>query len=341
MHMLTSFPGYEEEPPPENYYASNYRDDNYTPSPPQASGGFYYPENNQFPPPPTGNAYTQQTTTTTTHGPQEPPIPPYNPADYAHQSTADAYAYPARGDHVSRELPVYEAPSIPTNGVPYFPPPPTDEHEGALHFHTSPSFHSPRPTNIHVALNSDSALIFTPLSSPEAPHNKSVNFAPLSPSSSRRLARIHDNQQEIFDKPKRAQTYQPPVPEWDDNVYDDPSSPPPPPPLETSRRHHHRRKRRNSDPSSDRPYESRRHRHRQRNPSRSPSPAGSDETVILPDRFDRDGRPVNGTRGGGRETEMVERIVHDFGDVVDGRKSWRDLLAGFMAEAGAGDKRHR
>lgn len=37
---------------------------------------------------------------------------------------------------------------------------------------------------------------------------------------------------------------------------------------------------------------------------------------------------------GGSETEMVERVVRDFGDVVEGRKSWKDLLAGFIGEAG-------
>jgi hypothetical protein len=41
---------------------------------------------------------------------------------------------------------------------------------------------------------------------------------------------------------------------------------------------------------------------------------------------------------------MVERIARDFSDVVDGRKSWKDLLRGFFDEAsgsGNGDDRER
>lgn len=68
---------------------------------------------------------------------------------------------------------------------------------------------------------------------------------------------------------------------------------------------------------------------------------------MLPDRFDEDGRPIERSRGrggvrekergGGGQTEMVERIARDFGDVVDGRKSWRDLLGGLMeGVSGAG-----
>jgi len=163
--------------------------------------------------------------------------------------------------------------------------------------------------------------------------NKSVNFAPLSPTSSRRLAKIHHDHQDTppYDPPQRAQQYQPPEANWDDNVYDDPSSASP----DTSRPHRRRRRRRNSDPSSNRPNQPSKHRRRQRNPSRSPSPTSSDETVVLPDRFDRDGRPLDRSRGGGGgggQAEMVERIVHDVGDVVEGRKSWRDLLAGFISE---------
>ena len=167
--------------------------------------------------------------------------------------------------------------------------------------------------------------------------NKSVNFAPLFPSSSRRLAKIHQDHEDPppYDPLRRAQTYQPPEPEWDDNVYDDPSSASP----DTSRQHRRRRRRRNSDPSSNRPNQPSKHRRRQRNPSRSPSPASSDETIVLPDRFDRDARPLDRSRGpldrsrgGGGQTEMVERIMHDVGDVVEGRKTWRDLLAGFMDE---------
>lgn len=33
---------------------------------------------------------------------------------------------------------------------------------------------------------------------------------------------------------------------------------------------------------------------------------------------------------------MIEKIMHDFGDVVDGRKSWKDLLGGLMEGGGLG-----
>jgi len=132
--------------------------------------------------------------------------------------------------------------------------------------------------------------------------------------------------------------YKPPEPEWDDNVYDDPSSASPEESRDKRKRHkHRRRRRRNSDPSSDRPNQPSKQRRRERHASRSPSPESSDEVEVLPDRFDRDGRPLDRSRGaGGGQKEMVERIVHDFGDVVDGRKSWRDLLSGFMSEAAGG-----
>jgi len=142
---------------------------------------------------------------------------------------------------------------------------------------------------------------------------------------------------------------------------------------------HRRRRRRNSDPSSDRPNQPSKHRKRYRNASRSPSPSDDDsgEVEVLPDRFDKDGRPLDrygnvwqsggsgsgwrtssfrskggrvrggmasyrtdrdGDRdGGARSSEMVERVVRDVGDVVEGRKSWKDLLAGFVEQAsGAG-----
>jgi hypothetical protein len=122
---------------------------------------------------------------------------------------------------------------------------------------------------------------------------------------------------------------------------------------------HRRRSRRNSDPSANRPTNLTRHRRRHRNSSRSPSPdAASDDTSIdeaLPDRFDAEGRPLQpGADGypfprmlpfatsfslGGdsrRQPEMieqVERLAHNFEDVLEGRQSWRGLLRGFLEDA--------
>lgn len=84
--------------------------------------------------------------------------------------------------------------------------------------------------------------------------------------------------------------------------------------------------------------------------------SSSEETVVLPDRFDEEGRLIersrsgggrgrgrerggsrsDGARGGG-QTEMVERLVADFGDVIEGRKSWKDMLRDVVVSAqGAG-----
>jgi hypothetical protein len=198
-----------------------------------------------------------------------------------------------------------------------------------------------------------SSRSISPLSPQEdsRPHNKSVMFAPLSPTSSRRLDRIHAAKSDPT-PPTSARTYLPPNDYADDMVYDDPSRDDP----ERERRQHHhhhsrdrdsddegigrkrrRRRRRNSDPSSDRPNQPSKHRRRNKNASRSPSPAPSSDIEELPPRFDKQGRPLDGTRSaGGGQGEMVEKIMHDFGDVVDGRKSWKDMLGGLMQGGGLG-----
>lgn len=100
---------------------------------------------------------------------------------------------------------------------------------------------------------------------------------------------------------------------------------------------------------SDRPHaavRSRRRRHHGRPSSRDDSPVihSDDSSVeVLPDRFDKDGRPLDrygnifSRSGGGKESEMVEKIVRDFGDVVDGRKTWKDMLKEVMTDASAGN----
>lgn len=102
------------------------------------------------------------------------------------------------------------------------------------------------------------------------------------------------------------------------------------------------RHRRNSDPSSDRPTLSR-HRSSSHSPTRESG--NDDEVEVLPDRFDSDGRPLDRARGG--ESEIVERIARDVGEVLEGRASWRDLLMGVLddasgvaAGAGAGGNHH-
>lgn len=188
-------------------------------------------------------------------------------------------------------------------------------------------------------------------------------FAPLSPTSSRRLERIHQDHPHNHNSdhdldvkpPRRAQTYDPELKYQDDMVYDDPSSP-----DEPRRRHRRRRRRRNSDPSSNRPTRSRRRDAH----TRSPSPSSSD-IEELPPRFDRDGRPIDGSRSGGGgfgggglgdilsglggsgdgegKQEMVEKVVRTFGDVVDGRTSWREMVGTLLggADLSGGERRRR
>lgn len=74
--------------------------------------------------------------------------------------------------------------------------------------------------------------------------------------------------------------------------------------------------------------------------SRSPSPS-SDETEVLPDRFDERGRPVDSRRGrsaGGEAgpQEMIEKFVGQVGDVLDGRQSFKALLTGLFDDINGG-----
>lgn len=108
-------------------------------------------------------------------------------------------------------------------------------------------------------------------------------------------------------------------------VYDDPSTPISP--IHNRRR----RRRRNSDPSSNRPNSPTQHRRRRKNASRSPSPSSS-EVEVLPDRFDKNGRPIRRQIEEGPPSEMAERIAMSFEDVVGGKKSWKDLLSDVIGE---------
>lgn len=176
-------------------------------------------------------------------------------------------------------------------------------------------------------------------------------FAPLSPTSTRRLDKIHKDAESNPDTIHN-HVHVNPEPELE--------------PLQRQTSHKRRRRtRRNSDPSSDRPHTSSKHqrrRHRSRSPKASrsrdasppPNSSDSSDVEILPDRFDQDGRPLDrfGNRfagssssggglrdligdrgGGGRQSEMVEKIVRDVGDVVEGKKTWKDLLIGVVSAA--------
>jgi hypothetical protein len=56
------------------------------------------------------------------------------------------------------------------------------------------------------------------------------------------------------------------------------------------------------------------------------------------DRYgNRFGGRSRGLGGGGEQSEMVEKIVRDVGDIVDGRKTWKDLLKGVIADVEAAE----
>jgi hypothetical protein len=156
-------------------------------------------------------------------------------------------------------------------------------------------------------------------------------FAPLSPTSSHRLGRIHAAKAQSSPEPSLALLPSTPT---DDSVYDDPSHR-----HHSGRRH---RSRRDSAPSSDRPNKPSKHRRRNRNLSRRPSPASSSESIEdLPPRFDQHGRALEGSRGvggsggSGGQGEMVEKIVHSFSAALDGQKTWKALLSGLVQGATA------
>jgi hypothetical protein len=127
-------PGYEEESPAENYYSRDY--DDYSPSPPHASGGSYFPQNNEFPPPPVNPTGFTHHANQSSPNVAQPPIPPYNPADYANQPPPphDGFGYPPeapRGDNVSPNNQYHNPaqPPVPpptATSAPYFPPPPQE-----------------------------------------------------------------------------------------------------------------------------------------------------------------------------------------------------------------------
>jgi hypothetical protein len=207
----------------------------------------------------------------------------------------------------------------------------------------------------------------TSLDSPPGPH-KSVVFIPLSPQSSKTLARHHQQQEE-----HRADDTERDVSSTSESesATDERQVTQRPP---THRRH-------SSDPSSDRPALQRHRRARSWD-----SDSGSDDVEILPDRFDAQGRPVNergrpvlrdqwtsrsGTFGfrprggpsrtgtgdwdvrggwgvGGTDPEVVERIVTDVQGVLSGHGGWasllRDVVGGLQGQiqaSGSGQEQQR
>jgi hypothetical protein len=196
------------------------------------------------------------------------------------------------------------------------------------------------------------------LESPGAPA-KSVVFIPLSPQSSRTLARHRQEQEKRAAEGEEAgQAKEDEMPVLSDQQ------------LASIRPSLFRR--RSSDPSSNRPIIQRRRARGNNNPL---SDADSD-VEILPDRFDSQGRPIGRSRGdgaawnerhgtfdfyprnrgdkdwgmtgawsvGGTDSESVEKIVRDVEGVLQGKSgSWggliRDVLGSGLAGLSGGRER--
>ncbi|KAH8820845.1 hypothetical protein F5884DRAFT_62436 [Xylogone sp. PMI_703] len=160
-------------------------------------------------------------------------------------------------------------------------------------------------------------------------------FAPLSPTSSRSLAKIHEDHG------------RPPPEKTEPSPPSSRESSPERPHRHHHHHHHRRRRRRNSEPPSNRPTVRRSRRHR-RDSSSSPSPTrrdreeeSSSDVEVLPDRFDEDGRPLDSPTYGRRSRstgpargsdDMVQKIARSFTDVMDGKASWKDLLKTFLED---------
>ncbi|CZS92093.1 uncharacterized protein RCO7_00703 [Rhynchosporium graminicola] len=361
--------------------------------------------------------------------PQIPHPDPYGyPPNIGHNVSVDDRPSDQAHFVASKSVPTPVHATSAASATPYFPPPPVapypDEQFTRDPFHIEEGSHinpfrdalpktrpDPNLKQRRRTPSIPSTLTLSPFSSPPPspsttkPTNKSVVFAPLSPTSSRRLAAIHDTAAKTGSHTHEHDVAHPdvsPTPS-DDGIIGSSAlvRVPQPQPLSQAEnrvqprvrdrerdrnrnrddpnslvKRHRRRHRRNSDPSSDRPTQSSkhsrrrhdRHQHHSRSRSRSLSPHSSDEIEVLPDRFDRDGRPLdrygNGWRrsertgdagggpglgglgglagllGGGKggegvgQTEMVEKLATGFGEVVEGKKSWKDLLRGFVAEGG-------
>jgi len=166
-----------------------------------------------------------------------------------------------------------------------------------------------------------------------SPVSRSVSFAPLSPTSTRALPASSKNPalRKHHTNPELS-----PISD-NDSLASSPDYQNSPEHSHNHDHHHRRRRRRNSDPSSDRPHTPSKQRRRRHHDDEE------EEVEVLPDRFDREGRYIGrdrslsrsaaglgGGEGSGSQQEMVEKLVEGFGDVVEGRASWKDLLKGVL-----------
>jgi hypothetical protein len=243
-------------------------------------------------PPPGG--YSQQTST------GYPPHQQYNPVDYGGhppQPPVEPYPYPSprtrEGENVSATRP-HHSESLVSLDIP-----------------------TPQSRYIREGLDEEGASI------------TNLHLSPLTSNSiSKIFAQLSSNTSPGSISSLSSSTPRTPSPPPNKSVTFAPLSPGPSHHLAYTRKY----QRRNSDPSSDRHNTPRKHRRRYHNPTRSPSPIVDGTVEELPPRFDKDGRPLGRELGEGPEVEMVERIVNDFKDVLEGRQTWRSLLRSFWEE---------
>lgn len=155
------------------------------------------------------------------------------------------------------------------------------------------------------AFDSDSPAIHTPGSESSFENSntntsqaaKSVNFAPLSPISSRRLDRtLRERHEKVIESDSGLSDSS-----HGDNKDED---------------EFYRRQRRRRKDAEER--------------------AGDGEVEVLPDRFDGNGRQIDGGGVGGHGEEMVERVIESFGAVAEGRMGWGELLREIVGGGGGG-----
>ncbi|KAK0387456.1 hypothetical protein NLU13_5768 [Sarocladium strictum] len=314
---------YDDDPREDDYF--NERDRRPAESPPMASGGAYY-----HPPYPG------------TPGPA-PPGAPYAQFPNASQPNVnDPQAYYPQ-DYMGYPPPA-PAPGPPPPGPPGppGPPPPGPPPPGA---NIPPAYVSDaahggsRNGDDNEALNQSRSVDSNALLRPEpSSASKSVTFIPLSPKSSQTMQRHLRSQIEVTESEVGSEEEETAPKEEERRA------------ASVARPRIHRR--RSSDPTADRPLVIRQRR------GHAVSASESDEDVEdLPDRFDDDGRPIDGRRHSdssrwtsrrgefqrkprrpgdwdvrgawqvaGTDGIQVDRLARSFTEALEGRRSWMGVI---------------
>ncbi|OAQ90256.1 hypothetical protein VFPFJ_04415 [Purpureocillium lilacinum] len=344
--------GYDED---ERRRRDDYADDRHghrSQSPPTASGGAYYPPYPSTPGPATGGPNYAPYPDAAGNPPRE--YQPYMPQDYmGYVPPPPPGPPPAPEPGLGGGYPPQGPPGPPPPGPPGPPGPPPPPAGPPPPGGNYPPDHvsdlSRDQGNPAWRAGEDGIISNHPYeaSSSKGPPtaSKSVSFIPLSPKSSQTMERHKREQAASADaSPDRADDYD--MVDRDEESGERPSF----------------RRRRSSDPSSDRPIV----RH-----ARGRDTDAGDDVEDLPDRFDSQGRPLDGrsathsrwtTRRGtferpaqrpggwnvqgawqvsGTEQEAVDRLVRNVTGALEGQRSWMSVIGdviggGLLPPPGAG-----